>query len=57
VLKNCAQGRDPALCGFLPLVHQFKIYNKRPADEAVAGVFANSLIVSGKICRTPARRA
>jgi hypothetical protein len=57
VLKNCAQGRDPALCGFLPLVHQFKICNKRPADEAVAGVFANSLIVSGKICRTPARRA
>jgi hypothetical protein len=44
-------------CCVSPLVHQFEICNKRPADDPVVGAFAKSLIVSGKICRTPARMA
>jgi hypothetical protein len=30
---------------------------KRSADKPAAAAFANSLIVSGKVCRTPALRA
>ena len=32
----------------------YHFHIKRPADEPVAAAFANSLIVSGKVCRIPA---
>jgi hypothetical protein len=38
------------------LVHPFEICKSRPADEPVAAASANYLIMSGKVCRTVARR-